>query len=72
VLAFYSKKFEDRVMSAMESNDWCVTVFKCKQDNIRSVLVDFYAFMKDGEGVKNQHFLIRNRMDDEAVFSYRV
>ncbi|MGD0495002.1 MAG: hypothetical protein ABSB28_03050 [Candidatus Bathyarchaeia archaeon] len=56
----------------MESNDWCVTVFKCKQDNIRSVLVDFYAFMKDGEGVKNQHFLIRNRMDDEAVFSYRV
>jgi hypothetical protein len=59
-------------MSAMESDDWCVAVFKCKQDNIRSVLVDFYAYMKDVEGVKNQHFLIRDRVDDEVVFSYRV
>jgi hypothetical protein len=59
-------------MSAMESDDWCIAVFKCKQDNIRSVLVDFYAYMKDVEGVKNQHFLIKDRVDDEVVFSYRV
>jgi len=59
-------------MSAMESDDWCVAVFKCKQDNIRSVLVGFYAFVKDVGGVKNQHFLIRDRVGDEAVFSYRV
>ena len=56
----------------MESDDWCVAVFKCKQDNIRSVLVSFYAFVKDVGGVKNQHFLIRDRVGDEAVFSYRV
>jgi hypothetical protein len=72
VLAFYSEKFEDRVMSAVESDDWCVAVFKCKKDNIRSVLVDFHAFVKDVEGAKNQHFLIKDRVDDEAVFSYRV
>jgi starch phosphorylase len=38
-------------MSAMKSDDWRVAVFKCRQGNIRSVLVDFYAFVKDVEGV---------------------
>jgi len=56
----------------MESDDWCVAVFKCKPDNVESVLVDFYEFVKDLQGVKGLHFLIRDRVDDEVVLSFRV
>lgn len=54
------------------SDDWCVAVFKCKKENVGSILVDFYSFVKNVEDVKNQHFLIRDRVLDEVVFSYRV
>jgi len=56
----------------MLSADWCVAVFKCKPEHIRNVLLDLYAFVKDIEGVADQHFLIRDRVDDEVVFSFRV
>ncbi len=56
----------------MLSADWCVAVFKCKPEHIRSVLLDLYAFVKDIEGVIDQHFLIRDRVNDEIVFSFRV
>ena len=56
----------------MTLDDWMVTVFKCKPDNVENLLVDFYSFVKDLKGVKNMHFLIRDRVDDEVVFSFRV
>ena len=56
----------------MTNNDWCVAIFKCSQENIRNVLLDFYGFMKDVEGVKSVHFLIRDRAKNEVVVSFRV
>lgn len=53
-------------------DDWCVAVFKCKQGNIKKVLLDFYSFMRDLEGVRSLHFLIRDRVKDELFVSFRV
>lgn len=57
---------------AVTNNDWCVAVFRCKAENIRNVLIDFYSFVKDVEGVKSLHFLIRDRVKNEVVVSFRV
>jgi hypothetical protein len=56
----------------MTDNDWCVAVFRCKQEGIRDVLLDFYSFMKDVEGVKSLHFLIRDRIRSDIVVCFRV
>ena len=56
----------------MTLDDWIVTVFKCKPKNVENLLVDFYSFVKNLKGVKNLHFLIRDRVDDDIVFSFRV
>ena len=56
----------------MTSDDWCVPVFKCKPDKLEDLLIDFYSFVKDLQGVKNLHFLIRDRVENEIVFSFRV
>jgi hypothetical protein len=56
----------------MMSDRWCVAVFKCKPENIRSILVDFYRFVKDLDGVRSIHFLIRDRVEDEIVVTFRV
>ena len=56
----------------MTNNDWCVAVFKCTQENIRNVLLDFYGFTKDLKGVKSLHFLIRDRVENEVIISFRV
>ena len=56
----------------MADEDWCVAVFKCKPDAVENILVDLYHFVKDLQDVKDLHFIIRNRLDDEVVFSFRV
>ena len=56
----------------MASDEWCVAVFQCTPENVGSVLIDFYSFMKDLEGVKSLHFLIRDRVKNEIVVSFRV
>jgi len=56
----------------MTSGRWCVAVFKCTQENIRNVLLDFYGFMKDLEGLESLHFLIRDRVKSEIIVSFRV
>ena len=52
--------------------DLCVAVFKCKPEEIVKWLVTFYRFVEDLEGVESLHFLIRDRLDDEVVFSFRI
>ena len=56
----------------MKDAGWCVAVFKCKSDRARDVLVDFYSFVDGMFGVKDLHFLVRDRLDDEVVFSFRI
>ncbi len=36
------------------------------------MLVDFYEFVKDLQGVEDLHFLIRDRVDHDVVFSFRI
>jgi len=53
-------------------NDWCVAVFKCSPASVKKVLVEVYRFADDLKGVRSLHFLIRDRVEDEVVFSFRV
>jgi hypothetical protein len=57
---------------AVSDEDWSVAVFKCSPENIRSVLLEFYGFVVDLVGVKSLHFLVRDRVEDEVVVSFRV
>jgi len=54
------------------ANEWCVAVFKCKPEQIKTALPDFYHFANGLDGVKSLHFVIRDRIDDEVVFSFRA
>jgi len=56
----------------MADGDWCVAVFRCRPADIQRVLVSFYGFVKDLEGIKSLHFIIRDRLKDGVVFSFRV
>ena len=49
-----------------------MAVFKCRPDSVKKVLVEFYRFADDLRGVRSLHFVIRDRVDDEVVFSFRV
>ena len=54
------------------SIDWCVVVFKCSPALVKNVLVEVYRFVDDLKGVRSLHFLVRDRVEDEVVFSFRV
>src|SRR5271169_6553004 len=54
------------------SSEWCVAVFKCRYNSVKKVLVEIYRFADDLKGVRSLHFLIRDRVEDEVVFSFRV
>ena len=54
------------------SNEWCVAVFKCSPNSVKKVLVEVYRFADDLKGVRSLHFLVRDRVEDEVVFSFRV
>jgi hypothetical protein len=54
------------------ADEWCVSVFKCKPEQVKGAVPEFYRFVNSLEGVKSSHFLVRDRVDDEAVFSFRV
>jgi hypothetical protein len=47
-------------------------VFKCPSENAKNILVDFYRYVEHIVGVNSVHFLIRDRIDDEVVFSFRI
>jgi hypothetical protein len=54
------------------SNEWCVAVFKCSLTSVKKVLIEVYRFADDLKGVLSLHFLVRDRVGDEAVVSFRV
>ena len=53
-------------------DEWCVAVFKCNLGSVKKVLVEVYRFVDDLKGVRSLHFLVRDRVEDEVVFSFRV
>ncbi|MDQ1280818.1 MAG: hypothetical protein QG670_2081 [Thermoproteota archaeon] len=56
----------------MSSNDWSVVVLKAESDKVAKTFVDFYRFVEDLIGVKDMHFLIRGRVDDDIFLSFRI
>jgi len=56
----------------MTEKVWLVTVFKCNADTAKDVLLNFYVFIKDLAEVENLHFIIRDRLDDDVVISFRI
>jgi hypothetical protein len=56
----------------MSSDNWSVAVLRCKADKTGNSLLDLYDFVKGIEGVRDLHFLIRDRIDDDVVLSIRM
>lgn len=56
----------------MSSDNWSVAVLQCKADKTGKILLDLYDFIKDIEGVRDLHFLIRDRIGDEVVLCVRM
>jgi hypothetical protein len=54
------------------SNEWCVAVFKCSLISVKKVLVEVYRYTDDLKGVRSLHFMVRDRSEDEVIFSFRV
>jgi hypothetical protein len=54
------------------SNEWLIAVFKCTPLTVKNTLVEFYRFVDSLKGVRSLHFLIRDRVEGEVVFSFRV
>ena len=53
-------------------NDWCVSVFKLKPETIKETITELYNFTANLDDVISIHFMIRDRLDKEVVFSFRV
>jgi len=45
---------------------------KWASEETRDILIRFYSFVEDLDGVEDLHFIIRDRVDDEVVFSFRI
>ena len=56
----------------MIDDEWSVVVFKCPPEQTKKHLIDFYRYTEYLVGVKSVHFLIRDRLDDEVVVSFRI
>ena len=49
-----------------------MAIFKCSPATVKKVLVEVYRFTDDLKGLRSLHFLVRDRVEDEVVFSFRV
>ena len=56
----------------MVESEWLVVVLRSKSTEAKSVLIDLYRYIEHLPGVTAVHFLIRDRVDDDVVFSFRV
>jgi len=52
--------------------EWSIAVFKIKPEKIKETILDLYHFTEDLDGVISIHFMIKDRLDEEVVFSFRV
>jgi hypothetical protein len=56
----------------MSIDSWSVAVLRCIAGKTGNILLDLYDFVKGIEGVRDLHFLIRDRIDDDVVLSIRM
>jgi hypothetical protein len=55
----------------VSKDGWMVAVFKSDPKKAREILVELYEYAKEIEEVKDLHFIIRDRVKNEIVFSFR-
>jgi hypothetical protein len=55
-----------------EHDCWCVAVLKCDSDKAKDVLIQVSDFVDGMAGVKDFHFIIRDRLEDKVIFSFRL
>jgi hypothetical protein len=56
----------------MSEEAWLITVFKCKATKVKEVIVKFYDFVNDLSEVEDLHFIMRDRLEDDVVISFRT
>lgn len=59
-------------MVVVADSDWCVIVSRCRAKDVAGFLVGFYRFVEGVHGVKSLHFIIRDRVGNDVIFSFRV
>jgi hypothetical protein len=60
------------VVIIVADNDWCIVVAKCEAKATAGFLVDFYRFAKGMDGVRNLYFLVRDHVENDVVFIFRI
>lgn len=56
----------------MDNDEWIVVVAKFNHEKVKHHIVNVYTYVDDLIGVKDLHFIIRDRIDDEVVVSFRI
>jgi hypothetical protein len=56
----------------MNDDEWVVIVAKFNYEKAKDHIVDVYSELDDLIGVKDLHFIIRDRIDDDVIVSFRI
>ena len=59
-------------MIEMQETLWSVLVVNIPSANVQEMLVSMYRFIEHLMGVQSLHFIIRDRIDDVVVVSFRI
>jgi hypothetical protein len=56
----------------MNNDEWIIAVARFDCEKTKDLIVNVYTYVNDLIGVKDLHFLIRDRLDDDVVVSFRI
>jgi hypothetical protein len=59
-------------MMKMDDSLWSILVFHVASEKVQAILIDMYRFIEHLAGVHSLHFIIRDRVDDNVVVSFRI
>jgi hypothetical protein len=59
-------------MMKMVDSSWSIVIFCVTSDRVQGILIDMYRFVEHLVGVQSLHFIIRDRIDDGVVVSFRI
>jgi hypothetical protein len=59
-------------MMEMDESVWSIIVVRIASKNVQEMLITLYRFIEHLAGVQSLHFIIRDRIDDAVVVSFRI
>ena len=68
----YLNVIKSQLLILMNVRVWSVIIFRCSPKDASRILIEFYDFLKEAEGVEDLHFIIRDRFRNQVVFSFRL